>query len=1074
MAMSPRERCTTEGIRRSRTAPSALAVPMVAATVWLCAAVLGLAGPNAALAQGAVTVEPPVAPLAVTVPTSPQPAPPPVIVPEGEPLPVALPPVPVPIPDPVAQVSEPLTHEAIGLISSPIVNFAGLSSGSQPPDVTGAVGRNHFVEMLNATQFQVWDKQGNSLAGPTTFGGLWPGGSTCNSNAGDPIVVYDHLADRWLLSQFANPNHMCVAISQTPNPAAGTWFLYTFNTGVFPDYPKFGVWPDGYYMSSYEGSNLGVFVFDRANMLLGNAAGFMKTTISTLTPSAGVRDTRILPGNLVGPPPPDGTPNFFVRPVDGQQDTGNPTDRVEIWEARVNWTTSTFTFPLVATLSPAAFNIMVCNRNGAGVRDCIPEPNTTATVDALSNRAMMQANYHTFGSSQRLVLNQTINVAGALGNAIPFVPVNEVAGVRWYELEDSGAGWTIRQQGTYAPQPLGATAENQLLHRWMGSAAQDAIGNIALGYNITNSDTANPVFPSIRYTGRRFDDPLNLMPQGEQVILNGTASLGANGSFGNRWGDYSQMTVDPVDGCTFWYVQMVAGGATQIASFRFDTCGTDLAISKSASPSPATAGGLLTYTITVMNNGPLDATDVTVVDTLPAGTTYQANSDSCVQGPPGTLTCTLGTIAAGSTATFTVQVLVGSGVAGSITNTARVSADQTDLDPSNNQASVTTIVNGLADLSLTKQCKPDTPIAAGGTATCTIFVDNLGPSNAQNVVVTDTNLSNGSFTIVSATTTAGVCVVASGVVTCNLGTEPAGARITMTVTVTSNNQVDINDTATVTSSTTDPNTANNSAQGAVHFIGSANLQITKTSAPNPVIAGTNVTYTINVTNNGPSAAANVVVTDTLPGQISDVTFTPSVGSCIGGIPGNPALPLTCNLGNLANGGSATITIVAKVAASTPNGTILVNNAVVRSDYADPNNGNNNATALTTVNTRADLAIVKTSDQITYKPSSLVTYTVTVTNNGPSDAQAVVVTDNLPDIKQAIYQGDTGGCTKSGNTLTCNMGTLTVGQSKSFNINEIVKGARGAVSNTATVNSSTVDPNTSNNTSTQVVTVQGGG
>ena len=655
------------------------------------------------------TVSEPVPPLSVKVPTSPEPPPPSKLVPEGEPLPTARPPLPVPVPDPFIQssslpISKAIQLRAIALLSGPIVNFPGLTSGSQPPDVTGAVGRNHFVEMLNATQFLVWDKQGNSLAGPTNFGNLWPMGSLCRLNEGDPIVVYDHLADRWLLSQFfsngfdANNNAlppfgMCVAISQTPNPAAGTWFLYTFTTDRFPDYPKFGVWPDGYYMSSYEGLNLGVFVFDRANMLLGNAAGFIKTTISSLTPAAGVRNTRILPANLVGPPPPAGTPNFFVRPVDSQQDTGNPTDRIEVYEAQVNWTSNSFTFTLVNTLSPAAFNIMVCDRNGTGgmlaFRDCIPEPNTTATVDALSNRPMMQLNYRTFGSSESLIFNQTINVSGAL--PLPLVPAHEVAGVRWYELQNAGAGWTIRQQGTYAPQPLNATAEDQLLHYWMGSAAEDAMGNIAVGYSIDNDDDNNPVYPSIRYTGRRFDDPLNLLPQAEQVILNGTTSLGGNGSFGNRWGDYSQMTVDPVDDCTFWYAQMVAGGATQIASFGFDTCAADLAITKTGSPDPVTVGSNLIYTIEVTNNGPVTAQSVTVTDDLPAETTFVSCSSTgggVCGGLGNNRTVTFATLTSGQSETITLVANVSCSVADgtAISNTATVSSFTPDPDPSNNSA----------------------------------------------------------------------------------------------------------------------------------------------------------------------------------------------------------------------------------------------------------------------------------------------------------------------------------------------------------------------------------------------------
>ena len=198
------------------------------------------------------------------------------------------------------------------------------------------------------------------------------------------------------------------------------------------------------------------------------------------------------------------------------------------------------------------------------------------TVDALSDRPMMQLKYRNFGSYEAMVFNQTIDISGSIPGALGFTPKKEVAGIRWYELRRSGAHWAIYQQGTFALQPLGATAENQLLHRWMGSAAIDKDGNIALGYSITNGDPNAPVFPGIRYTGRRFDDPLDLLPQGEKVILDGpnaqTEGLGA------RWGDYSALNVDPVDDCTFWYTTHVAGigGAgprpTRIGSFKFDTC----------------------------------------------------------------------------------------------------------------------------------------------------------------------------------------------------------------------------------------------------------------------------------------------------------------------------------------------------------------------------------------------------------------------------------------------------------------------------------------------------------------------
>ena len=283
---------------------------------------------------------------------------------------------------------------------------------------------------------------------------------------------------------------MYFAVSQTSDPTAGTWYLYEFTTSAgLPDYPKIGVWPDAFYMSTYEAPSLGIYAFDRAKMLAGLPAGFVKTTISTL--NGTVRDTRILPVDLDGPAPPPGTPGYFVRTVDHQQDTANPTDRIEVYEAIVNWAGPTFSFPLVGTLSPAPFNTMVGNRNGGGVRDIIPQPGTTATLDGLSNRPMMQLKYRNFGAVSKMVLCQTIDISGSIPGLLGFTPAMEVAGIRWYELEKSGANWSIGQQGTFGDQPPGATNENQLLHRWMGSAAMNGNGDIAIGYSITNDDDAN-------------------------------------------------------------------------------------------------------------------------------------------------------------------------------------------------------------------------------------------------------------------------------------------------------------------------------------------------------------------------------------------------------------------------------------------------------------------------------------------------------------------------------------------------------------------------------------------------------
>ncbi len=464
------------------------------------------------------------------------------------------------------------TLESRHLLANTIENFAGMNSPFSPPDTVGDVGPKHYVQMVNATQYQIWNKTGTSLAGPLTLGNLWPVGDVCRSNTGDPIVVYDHLADRWLLTQFANPNHMCMAVSQTADPVAGTWFTYTFNTGVFPDYPKIGVWPDGYYMSSYEGANLGVYAFNRTAMLTGGAATFVKTTIPSLgTPT--VRNTRILPSDLDGAAPPVGTPNYFVRTVDSQQDPLLPLDRVEVYAATPNFVAGTIAFPLVSSLITSPFETMTCNRNGQGVRDCIPQPGIVDTIDALSNRPMMQVRYRNFGTHQSMVFNQTVDVEPLISG---FNAVREVAGLRWYELRKTSpvANWSIFQQGNYLPQNAVITAENQILHRWMGSSAMDGAGNIATAYSITNSNAAAPVFAGARYTSRLATAPLGTLGV-ERVIRDGVNAQGdADATVEpQRWGDYATLSVDPLDDSTFWFTTHYAGiggvGArpTSISSF---------------------------------------------------------------------------------------------------------------------------------------------------------------------------------------------------------------------------------------------------------------------------------------------------------------------------------------------------------------------------------------------------------------------------------------------------------------------------------------------------------------------------
>ncbi|MEJ2710412.1 MAG: Ig-like domain-containing protein [Anaerolineales bacterium] len=459
-------------------------------------------------------------------------------------------------PDPVLQEALVGTSTANTLSS-----FEGVSNvnGVLPPDTVGDIGPNHYVQMVNLS-FAVYDRSGNLLYGPVDNNTLWQGfGGPCETtNDGDPVVLYDHLADRWLMSQFALPKYprgpfyQCIAVSQTGNPLGG-WNRYEFliSQKKLNDYPKFGVWSDGYYMTVNQFTcNMffcnwggeGVVAFERDQMLSGQQARMVYFDLYNTDPNlAGM-----LPSDLDGPAPPAGAPNVFAQFDDDAW--GYSPDQLQLWQFHVDWAnTANSTFTKAATLNTAAFDSNMCG----GSRNCIPQPGGT-NVDAIADRLMFRLQYRNFGDHQTLVVNHTVDVDGT-----------DHAGVRWYELRDSGGGWDIQQQGTFAPDGD---------QRWMGSAAMNGNGSLALGYSVSSYATS----PSIRYTGRLAGDPPGLMTQGEGEIV---AGAGYQQHTSGRWGDYSMLAVDPTDDCTFWYTQEYyasvssAGWQTRIGSFQLPDCG---------------------------------------------------------------------------------------------------------------------------------------------------------------------------------------------------------------------------------------------------------------------------------------------------------------------------------------------------------------------------------------------------------------------------------------------------------------------------------------------------------------------
>jgi hypothetical protein len=466
------------------------------------------------------------------------------------------------------------------------VDSAGGSAAGclcDPPDSNGAVGPTQYVQMVN-TVFSVYDKAGTRLTGPTPINQLFsgfPADNICRTaNNGDPIVVYDQLADRWVLSQFAfafttttpsnpaAPSDECVAISKGPD-ATGEYYIYDFHLSDanLEDYPHIGVWPDAYYMTTHEFNFSGLayvgqaaWAFERDRMLKGQPAQLLYFPLGQVNSAFGGQ----LPANLDGfTLPPAGAPNYFAE-VDSSADTGLGAN-LRIWKFHVDWTTPANSSFGVAgqpnSITPVTdFARPNCMNDATG---CVPQAGDVFQLDPIGDRLMYRLAYRNFGDHESLVLNHTVVANATTGQMGP----------RWYEVRDPGGTPTIFQQSTWGP-----ISQTDLLYRWMSSVAMDHAGNMAIGYSTSSQIN----FPSIAYAGRLATDTPSTLAQGEGQLFAGTGSHHGEAfapQFG-RWGDYTDMTVDPVDDCTFWYTNEYFSAAdapsgiwhTRVGSFKFPQC----------------------------------------------------------------------------------------------------------------------------------------------------------------------------------------------------------------------------------------------------------------------------------------------------------------------------------------------------------------------------------------------------------------------------------------------------------------------------------------------------------------------
>ena len=475
--------------------------------------------------------------------------------------------------------SQPFDHDADGSLARtsaagmppPSLSFDGVANLDNgltfnyliiPPDMNGDVGPQQYVQIVNSL-IRVFDKTGNPLSAPFKLSNVFtPLGTVCSTrNDGLPIALYDAFADRWLISQTCTafpPFRQMVAISKTGDPLGG-YYLYEF---VMPgvrlnDFPKFGVWPDGYYMSSeeYLGSDFvgaGAFAFDRNKMLAGDpTASYIYFRFPIAAP---YRHSTLLPSDLDGMnAPPAGAPNIFATYT--ATEYGDAQDAIRLFDFHADFASpeqSTFIERPESPLAVAAFD-----PTSPDGRADITQPPPGEFLDSSSDRLNYRLAYRNFGNYQSLALNQTVRTSA------PSAPYR--AGVRVYELHKTSGPFSVHEQ---------ATIGDDVSSRWVASTAQDRNGNLAVQYNSVTDEKV----PSILYTGKLASDPAGTF-RTENALVNGT---GVQKGFGWRWGEFSGLSVDPLNDCDFWatnaYYTLESqtfsdfGWLTRIGRFRFSEC----------------------------------------------------------------------------------------------------------------------------------------------------------------------------------------------------------------------------------------------------------------------------------------------------------------------------------------------------------------------------------------------------------------------------------------------------------------------------------------------------------------------
>lgn len=573
----------------------------------------------------------------------------------------------------------------------PILTFTAVTAYATPTDPTGAVGPNHFVNAWNSS-FRIWDKEGNALTPEASLSNIWSGQSK-----GDPIVFYDQFADRFVITQFYS-NGFLVAVGQGPDPVNDGWYTYQFPTNTFPDYPKYSIWSDGYYITANKDqnspeSNEVVFALERDAMVAGDSEAQM---VGFSLPGISVSGFYSPLGFSVSGfemPPAGNAPIVYM-----QDDvwSGVSEDHLKIWNINVDWATpsnSNISSPqeIVTTPFDGLFD--------GGSFSNLPQP-SGSDIDALQATIMYMASYRRFPTHNAAIFNFVVDLDGG----------DDLAGIRWYELRqpNDGSPWEIYQEGTYA-QPDGHSA-------FSGNMAMDAQGNIALAYTAVS----NTLKPALRYTGRYANDALNQMSIEEKVIVNGTSSNPST-----RYGDYSQMTVDPTDDMTFWSIGEYFSGSgrkNQVGVFRLaPNFTTDVGVFSIDSPSSSELGEDIPVTITIRNYGAESQTDIPV--------NYRINGGAVITE------MAIGTIDASEMVQYTFTVNADFNVIGNTYTLEVYTALDGDENDVNDLLVLQVVPSAIDDIGVKRLLSPSSSSEMSDNESVVVLLENYGESAIADINV---------------------------------------------------------------------------------------------------------------------------------------------------------------------------------------------------------------------------------------------------------------------------------------------------------------------------------------------------